>query len=116
MNPATQTALLLFLAGWLQSFVYLCGKLPPDRLPAGYPRSANLRALFNLVWLTMFAVGLGKAWRIDPWLALVGAALYFGVLPFAFQLPLVRLFGFRNYRQFMDAVDARDDGPQPPKE
>ena len=105
MSTATQAALLLLGAGWLQSFVYICSKVPPERLPPGYPKSGSSLALLNLTWIVMFGAGLILTLGISPWLALLGGILYFAVLPFVFQLPLVKLFGFRNYREFIDLVD-----------
>jgi len=111
MNPATQSALFLLAAGWLQSFVYICGKLPPERIPPGYPKSGTALGLLNLAWIIMFVFGISGTLKLSPWFAVVGAILYFTALPFAVQLPLVKLFGFRNFRHFMDVVD----GTEPPE-
>lgn len=105
MSTATQAALLLLGAGWLQSFVYICSKVPPERLPPGYPKNGTSLMLLNLTWIVMFGAGLILTLGLSPWLALLGGILYFTVLPFVFQLPLVKLFGFRSYKEFIDLVD-----------
>jgi len=105
MNPATKAALLLLAAGWLQSFVYVCSKLPPERLPAGFPQKGSGQVMLNLAWMIMFVFGISSALKVSTWLALIGGAIYFTALPFAFQLPLVKLFGYKNFRQFTEEID-----------
>jgi len=110
MSEATRCALLLLGAGWLQSFIFVMNKLPAERRPNGYPSAPAWQLLFNLVWVALFGWGIVLAFRLNLWLGIVAVPVYFVVLPFAFQLPLVKLFGFYNYREFSDSAGTTESG------
>ena len=112
MTEATRCALLLLGAGWLQSFIFVMNKLPGERRPPGYPSGGIWQLLLNLVWIALFGWGIALAFRIELWLGVVAVPVYFVVLPFVFQLPLVKLFGYDNYREFSEGVaNPADDEP-----
>jgi len=113
MNDATLSAVLLLLAGGLHSFCHLCRKLPESRRPALYPREGSMQSLFSFSWVPLFALGAYLAFRISPTLSLVAGLIYFFVLPFVFQIPMVRLLGFESFRRYVETVDGRK--PKKPK-
>jgi len=110
MNEATRCALLLLGAGWLQSFLFVMNKLPAERQPPGYPTGPTWQLLLNLIWIALFGWGIALAFRLNLWLGVIAVPVYFVVLPFAFQLPLVKLFGFYNFREFSDSVGSIESG------
>lgn len=105
MTPATQSALLLFAAGLIQSFSLMCHKLPAERLPKAFPSHPLGRMAINLVWILLFLAGIRLALVLSIQLGIVAAILYFVVLPFVFQPPLARMLGFRNLREYLVTID-----------
>lgn len=105
MTAATLSALLLLAAGLLQSFSLMCHRLPAARRPELYPHSDLGRIALNGAWLLLLVTGAVIAFRLDLRLGGVGLAIYFIVLPFVFQLPMARMLGFKNFRDYLDTVD-----------
>lgn len=109
MTDATWSALLLFSAGLLHSFSLICRKLPASRLPSFYPATPVGRGLIDAAWIILFLVGIRLAFVLSLWLGLIALAIYFVGLPFLFQPPLVRMIGFRSFRDYLDTVDRKDE-------
>lgn len=105
MNNATLSALLLFVASLLQSFSFMCHKLPEQRRPPLYPQGAWPRLALNGAWMLLLGVGLYLAFGVDPRLGVIALILYFIVLPFAFQIPMARMMGFKSFRDYLATVD-----------
>lgn len=105
MNDATLSALLLLVAGLLHSISLMCRQLPQPRRPALYPRRALSQGLIDLTWFILFLYGAALAFTLSLWLGVAASAIYFFVLPFVFQPPLAQMFGFKNLREYLDAVD-----------
>jgi hypothetical protein len=105
MTPATWSALLLLAAGLVHSFSLMCRKLPPKRHPAVYPAGPLGRGAIDLAWIVLLLAGIRLAFSLSPWLGILGAIIYFVVLPFVFQPSLARMMGFRNLRDYLDTVD-----------
>ncbi len=107
MSSATLSALLLFFAALLQSASYLCTRLPAARRPEWFPGDRLRRTLFDLGWVLLFIAGIALAFKLDLWLGLIAAALYFIALPFVFQPALAKLLGYRSLRALLDDLDER---------
>jgi hypothetical protein len=106
MSAATITALLLAVAGFLQSLALMCRKLPEKRRPAIYPTEKMLRLMFDIAWIPLFAVGMIYAFQLGGVLfGVVALGIYFVVLPFVFQLPMATLLGFKNFKDYLKAVE-----------
>lgn len=105
MNDATLSALFLFVAALLQSFSFMCHKLPQERRPALYPRGAWPRLALNAAWMLLLGYGLVLAFGVDLGLGFIALVLYFIILPFAFQIPMARMMGFKSFRDYVETVD-----------
>ncbi|PLX81686.1 MAG: hypothetical protein C0617_16485 [Desulfuromonas sp.] len=105
MTPATLSALFLFAAALLQSFSYLCRKLPAERRPNIYPRNQWAQAGIDLSWICLFGAGIVPAFGLSAWLGAVALIAYFVILPFAFQPSMARLMGFKSLRDYLETVD-----------
>jgi len=105
VNDATLSALFLFVAALLQSFSFMCHKLPQERRPSLYPREAWPRLALNAAWMLLLGYGLVLAFGVDLRLGLIALVLYFIILPFAFQIPMARMMGFKGFRDYVDTVD-----------
>ena len=108
MSTATLSAIFLSLAALIQSASYLCNKLPEARRPQWYPRDRLSRTMLEISWILLFLLGAAGAFRVDPWLGLLGLALYFLALPFLFQPALARLLGFSSLAELVDFIDRQD--------
>ena len=115
MTAATIAALLLVAAGFLQSLALMCRKLPDKRRPGIYPRDRLARTLFDLAWLPLFIVAILYALQLGIPLTVAAVVIYFLVLPFVFQLPLATLLGFKNFRAYLQAIDAEKNRNSQPK-
>jgi len=105
VNDATLSALLLFGASFLQSFSLMCHKLPEGKRPGLYPRGQWARLALNAAWMLLLGYGLALAFGVDLRLGIVAVAIYFIALPFAFQLPMARMMGFKSFRDYIETVD-----------
>ncbi len=99
--------LLLMAGGFLHSFALMCRKLPPERRPAAYPRRRFEQILLNVSWIILAASGLRQAFLLSMTAGFVAIAIYFLVLPFAFQPALARMMGFRSLREYVETTTSK---------
>jgi hypothetical protein len=105
-KPTVMSVIHFFCAGLVQSFCYMNNRLPEERRSPAYPPEPGKRAMLNIAW--MFQLGFAVVMSLSQGIVylLVALAIYFILLPFVFQIPMARMLGFRNIREYIETVDA----------
>ena len=105
LSKTTLVAILYFSAGLIQSFCYMNGRLPEDRRSPVYPKSPAAASLMNISWMVELVAAMAMT-STYGFTYLIGAiAIYFGILPFVFQIPMARMLGFKNLKAYFAIID-----------